>query len=112
MDNQKLRKKNVFKLLRTVLEVFVIVFVIVWAVWSLVSYRSEQRVLKAEAELHCAMVSSDAMRSLLFLALGCAVLVAYRMSKINPMVTSLALAAVMPSVVVCELMTMQPSEAL
>ena len=59
MDNQKLRVKNVFKLVRTVLEVFVIVFVIVWAVWSLVSYRSEQRVLKAEAELDCAMVSSD-----------------------------------------------------
>ena len=41
-----------------------------------------------------AMVSSDAMRSLLFLALGGAVLAAYRWGKFNPMVTSLALAAV------------------
>ena len=49
---------------------------------------------QAIRDVRGAMVSSDAMRSLLFLALGCAVLVAYRMSKINPMVTSLALAAV------------------
>lgn len=41
-----------------------------------------------------AMVSGDAMRSLLFLALGGAVLAAYRWGKINPMVTSLVLAAV------------------
>ena len=49
---------------------------------------------QAIRDVRGAMVSSDAMRSLLFLALGCAVLVAYRMNKINPMVTSLALAAV------------------
>jgi len=49
---------------------------------------------QAIRDVRGAMVSSDAMRSLLFLALGCAVLVAYRVSKINPMVTSLALAAV------------------
>lgn len=41
-----------------------------------------------------AMVSGDAMRSLLFLALGAGVLGLYRWGKINPMVTSLALAAV------------------
>ena len=41
-----------------------------------------------------AMVSSDALRSLLFLVLGAAVLAAYRWGKINPMVTSLALALV------------------
>ena len=41
-----------------------------------------------------AMVSGDAMRSLLFLALGVGVLGLYRWGKINPMVTSLALAAV------------------
>lgn len=41
-----------------------------------------------------AMVSSDAMRSLLFLVLGGAVLAVYRLGKINPMVTSLALAVV------------------
>ena len=41
-----------------------------------------------------AMVSGDAMRSLLFLALGACVLGLYRWGKINPMVTSLALAAV------------------
>ena len=49
---------------------------------------------QAIRDVRGAMVSSDAMRSLLFLALGCAVLVAHRVSKINPMVTSLALAAV------------------
>lgn len=49
---------------------------------------------QAIRDVRGAMVSSDAMRSLLFLALGCAVLVAYRMNKINLMVTSLALAAV------------------
>ena len=49
---------------------------------------------QAIRDVRGAMVSSDAMRSLLFLALGCTVLVAYRMNKINPMVTSLALAAV------------------
>lgn len=59
MDNSKLRVKNAFKLVRTVLEAIAIIFVIVWAVWSLLSYRSEQRVLKAEAELNCTMVSSD-----------------------------------------------------
>ena len=41
-----------------------------------------------------AMVSGDAMRSLLFLALGAGVLGLYRWGKINPMVTSLVLAAV------------------
>ena len=41
-----------------------------------------------------AMVSGDAMRSLLFLALGCAVLFVYYKGKINPMVTTLVLAAV------------------
>ncbi len=41
-----------------------------------------------------AMVSSDAIRSLLFLVLGCAVLLAYRASKLNPMVSTLALAAI------------------
>ncbi|MBR1475181.1 MAG: hypothetical protein IJ613_06375 [Muribaculaceae bacterium] len=41
-----------------------------------------------------AMVSSDAIRSLLFLVLGCAVLLAYRTSKLNPMVSTLALAAI------------------
>ena len=49
---------------------------------------------QAIRDVRGAMVSSDAMRSLLFLALGCTVLVAHRVSKINPMVTSLALAAV------------------
>ena len=49
---------------------------------------------QAIRDVRGAMVSSDAMRSLLFLALGCTVLVAHRMNKINPMVTSLALAAV------------------
>lgn len=41
-----------------------------------------------------AMVSGDAMRSLLFLLLGGVVLVLYRLGKMNPMFTSLALAAV------------------
>ena len=41
-----------------------------------------------------AMVSGDAMRSLLFLVLGCAVLLAYRMKNLNPMVSTLALAAI------------------
>ncbi len=41
-----------------------------------------------------AMVSGDAMRSLLFLVLGCAVLLAYRTSKLNPMVSTLALAVI------------------
>ena len=59
MDERKLKRKNVFKLLRAILEALIIVFVIVWAVWSLVSYRSRQRLLHAGAELDCAMVSSD-----------------------------------------------------
>lgn len=41
-----------------------------------------------------AMVSGDAMRSLLFLALGCGVLAVYYKGKLNPMAASLALAAV------------------
>lgn len=42
-----------------------------------------------------AMVSGDAMRSLLFLLLGCAVLAVYLRGKISPMATSLALAFVL-----------------
>jgi len=41
-----------------------------------------------------AMVGGDAMRSLIFLVLGCAVLFVYYKGKINPMVTTLVLAAV------------------
>ena len=59
MDERKLHAKNVFKVVRTVLETLLILAVIFWAVWSLVSYRSRQRVLTEEAELDCVMVNSD-----------------------------------------------------
>ena len=59
MDERKLHVKDVFKVVRTVLEILLIIAVVFWAVWSLVSYRSKQRVLMEEAELDCVMVNSD-----------------------------------------------------
>lgn len=59
MDERKLHRKNIFKIVRTILEVMIIAAVIVWAVWSLVSYRSKQHVLRADAEMECTMIPSD-----------------------------------------------------
>ena len=59
MDERKLHRKNVLKIIRTIFELLLIVGVIVWAVVSLVRQRSREHLLYAGAELDCAMVSSD-----------------------------------------------------
>ena len=59
MDERKLHRKNIFKIVRTILEILIIAAVIIWAVWSLVSYRSKQHVLHADAERECTMIPSD-----------------------------------------------------
>ena len=58
MDDRKLRRKGVFKVLRTLAEILLIAGVIIWAVNALVSYRARQSVLRADAELDCVMVDS------------------------------------------------------
>ena len=59
MDEKSLHRKNILKVLRTIFELVVIVAVVLWAVFSLVRYRSQQRILHADAELDCTMVPGE-----------------------------------------------------
>lgn len=59
MDEQKLARKNVMKIVRTVLEIVLVVLVILWAVLSLVRHDAQQRLLREDAELDCTMIPSD-----------------------------------------------------
>ena len=59
MDEKKLHRKNVSKVIRTIFEILFILGVIVWAVSSLISERTRQRLLYTGAELDCVMVPSD-----------------------------------------------------
>lgn len=59
MDEKKLHRKNVFKVIRTIFEILFIIIVLAWAVTSLVSEHTRQHLLYTGAELDCAMVTSD-----------------------------------------------------
>ena len=58
MTDAQLRRKNIFKVLRTLLQIVIILAALTWVVWSLTRYHYIQRVLGADAELDCTMVSS------------------------------------------------------
>jgi len=58
MTDAQLRRKNIFKVLRTLLQIVIILAALTWVVWSLARYHYIQRVLGADAELDCTMVSS------------------------------------------------------
>ena len=59
MDERSLRRKDVFKVIRTIVEALIIIGVIAWAVISLLSYSSRQSVLRGDAEYDCVMVPSS-----------------------------------------------------
>ena len=59
MDEKQLRRKDVLKVVRTVFEILVILAVVLWAAVSLVSHRSRQRIINADAELDCTMIPCD-----------------------------------------------------
>ena len=59
MDEKRLARKNTFKVIRTILELLIIAGVILWAVSSLLSYSSKQRILRQDAELDCTMIPSS-----------------------------------------------------
>lgn len=56
MDERKLRRKNVMKVVRSIFELAVILAVIVWAVVSLVRYRARESLLREDSELDCVML--------------------------------------------------------
>ena len=56
MDERKLRRKNVMKVVRSIFELAVILAVIVWAVVSLVRYRARESLLLEDSELDCVML--------------------------------------------------------
>ena len=59
MDEKRIKRKNVFKVIRSVLETLIILAVVLWGLWSLVEYRRQSRVMTDNLPVTCVMIPSD-----------------------------------------------------
>ena len=59
MDEKRIKRKNVFKVIRSVLETLIILAVVLWGLWSLVEYRRQSRVMTDSLPVTCVMIPSD-----------------------------------------------------
>ena len=59
MDEKRIKRKNTFKVIRSVLETLIILAVVLWGLWSLVEYRRQSRVMTDSLPVTCVMIPSD-----------------------------------------------------
>ena len=59
MDEKRLKRKNTFKVIRSILEALIILAVLFWGLRSLVEYRRQSKVTTEELPITCVMIPSD-----------------------------------------------------
>ena len=59
MDEKRIKRKNTFKVIRSVLETLIILAVVLWGLWSLMEYRRQSRVMTDSLPVTCVMIPSD-----------------------------------------------------
>ena len=59
MDEKRIKRKNTFKVIRSVLETLIILAVVLWGLWSLVEYRRQSRAMTDSLPVTCVMIPSD-----------------------------------------------------